>query len=30
MACSCLYARLEHGWSIENALLTPSKKGRSV
>ena len=30
MPRSCLYARLEHGWSIENALLTPSKKGRSA
>ena len=30
LAYSCLYARLEHGWSIENALLTPSKKGMSA
>ena len=30
LAYSCLYARLKHGWSVEKALLTPSKKGASA
>lgn len=30
LAYSCLYARLEHGWNISEALFTPSRKEESA